>query len=73
MTDELFEFPERTPRLASVTVPAISSALGLSQPYAAEIRAGRQCPHPRHWQILARLVEVPADGGDRTKKDAGDT
>jgi len=44
------------PRLAAITVPAISSALGISQPYAAEIRAGRCLPHPRHWQNLARLV-----------------
>ncbi len=31
-------------------------ALGISEPYAAEVRAGRYIPHPRHWQTLARLV-----------------
>jgi CRISPR-associated endonuclease Cas1 len=44
------------PRLSGITVAAISSALGISQPYAAEIRAGRYLPHPRHWLTLARLV-----------------
>jgi len=49
------------PRLSTITVPAISSALGLSQPYVAEIRAGRCIPHPRQWQALARLVGISAD------------
>jgi CRISPR-associated endonuclease Cas1 len=44
------------PRLAGVTVPAISRALGISGPYATDIRAGRRCPHPRHWEKLARLT-----------------
>jgi hypothetical protein len=43
-------------RLAGITVPAISAALGVSEPYATEIRAGRRVPHPRHWQTLAKLV-----------------
>ncbi len=46
------------PRLPGITVPVLSSALGISQPYAAEIRAGRCLPHPRHWLSLARLVGV---------------
>ena len=49
------------PRLAGITIPVISSALGISQPYAAEIRAGRHRPHPRHWQALAQLVGVSPD------------
>jgi hypothetical protein len=49
------------PRLAGVTIPVIASALGLSEPYAAEIRAGRRRPHPRHWQTLARIVGVSPD------------
>ena len=44
------------PRLAVVTVPAISKALGISAPYATDIRAGRRCPHPRHWEALSTLV-----------------
>jgi ribosomal protein L32 len=46
------------PRLAEVTVPAISTALGISEPYATAIRAGKRRPHPRHWVRLARLVGV---------------
>ncbi len=49
------------PRLSVITVPALSSALGISQPYAAEIRTGRCLPHPRHWLALARLVGVEPD------------
>jgi hypothetical protein len=48
------------PRLPEVTVPAISTALGISEPYATDIRAGRRVPHPRHWQSLAQLVGVSA-------------
>jgi len=46
------------PRLAALTVPDISAALGVSEPYATHIRAGRRRPHPRHWEGLARLVGV---------------
>jgi CRISPR-associated endonuclease Cas1 len=48
------------PRLAEVTVPAISMALDISGPYATDIRAGRRQPHPRHWEKLARLVGAAA-------------
>jgi hypothetical protein len=44
------------PRLSGITVPAIASALGLSVPYAAEVRAGRQLPHSRHCITLAKLA-----------------
>jgi hypothetical protein len=46
------------PGLATITVPAIASTIGVSMPYAADIRAGRRRPHPRHWQALAKLVGV---------------
>jgi CRISPR-associated protein Cas1 len=46
------------PRLLGVTVPAISSSLNISEPYAAEIRAGRYLPHPRHWLSLAALAGI---------------
>jgi len=46
------------PRLAQVACSAVASAIGVSMPYAADIRAGRRCPHPRHWQALAALVGV---------------
>ena len=49
------------PRLSGVKVPVLSSALGISEPCAAEIRAGRCLPHPRHWLTLARIVGVAPD------------
>jgi hypothetical protein len=58
LTEEFYR-EKIQPRLSGITVPAMSSALGLSQPYAAEIRAGRQRPHPRHWRTLAQLVGAP--------------
>lgn len=44
------------PRLAELTVPAISKMLAISGPYATDIRAGRRRPHPRHWLALAQIV-----------------
>jgi hypothetical protein len=49
------------PRLARITVSTISTALGISEPYATDIRAGKRKPHPRHWLTLARLVGVSPD------------
>jgi hypothetical protein len=46
------------PRLGSVTISTISSVLGVSESYAADIRAGRHRPHPRHWEALARVVQA---------------
>jgi hypothetical protein len=46
------------PGLAGVTVRAVASALGVSLPYASNIRAGKLQPHPRHWLTLARLVGI---------------
>ena len=46
------------PRLGVVTISALASALGVSEPYAAHIRAGRHRPHPRHWEALAKLVDL---------------
>jgi ribosomal protein L32 len=46
------------PRLAAVTISALASALVVSAPYAADIRAGRHRPHPRHWLALAELAGV---------------
>jgi CRISPR-associated endonuclease Cas1 len=46
------------PALGELTVPAIKGALGVSEPYATDIRAGRRIPHPRHWLILSRLIGV---------------
>jgi hypothetical protein len=44
------------PCLGTHTVLTIASALGVSEPYATDIRAGKRLPHPRHWQTLANVV-----------------
>src|SRR5262249_42149578 len=49
------------PLLINLPISALQSALGVSEPYAAFIRAGSRVPHPRHWQTLARLVSVSHD------------
>jgi CRISPR-associated endonuclease Cas1 len=46
------------PRLAGITVRALASAIGVSIPYASNIRSGKRQPHPRHWQTLARLSGI---------------
>jgi len=48
------------PQLASVSMSAIRSALGVSKWYASKIRQGYR-PHPRHWQVLAGLVGMLPD------------
>jgi CRISPR-associated endonuclease Cas1 len=52
------------PLLAGVTVRALASALGVSIPYASNIRSGKRQPHPRHWQTLARLVGISGSLND---------
>ena len=59
--DEKTYMSEIQPRLSSVTISALSSALGVCELYAADIRAGRRRPHPRHWLALAKLVSVASD------------
>ena len=44
--------------LAHVSVPAIATAIGVSEPYAADIRRGKRRPHPRHWQALAEICGI---------------
>lgn len=44
------------PLFSGLTVPAIAAALGISEPYATDIRAGKRIPHPRHWKKLAQLA-----------------
>jgi CRISPR-associated endonuclease Cas1 len=46
------------PKLKTVKVREIAQAMHVSKPYAAFIRSGRRCPHPRHWANLAQLVGV---------------
>ncbi|MHB8486652.1 MAG: CRISPR-associated endonuclease Cas1 [Candidatus Acidiferrales bacterium] len=55
LTEEVYH-EKIQPKLATVTVSAIASALGVSKPYATDIRAGKRVPHPRHWLTLVKLV-----------------
>jgi CRISPR-associated endonuclease Cas1 len=55
---EQFYAAEIQPRLTLLSVSAVASALGVSRPFASNVRAGRRCPHPRHWLRLAQLVGV---------------
>jgi CRISPR-associated endonuclease Cas1 len=55
------------PKLAAFTICTLASRLGVSEPYAADIRAGRRRPHPRHWRTLAGLVGVTEEGEGRRR------
>jgi CRISPR-associated endonuclease Cas1 len=46
------------PALVVIPISRLSLTLGISESYAADIRAGRHRPHPRHWQALAELGGV---------------
>jgi CRISPR-associated protein Cas1 len=48
---------EMSPRLASVPIPKIMAATGLSLDYSARIRRGEKVPHPRFFPELERLIE----------------
>jgi CRISPR-associated endonuclease Cas1 len=50
------------PGLAKVTISVLAATLGVSESYAADIRAGRHRPHPRHWRMLAELVGIGGTG-----------
>jgi CRISPR-associated protein Cas1 len=56
--DEQAYIREIQPGLAAVAISRLSSALGVSESYAADIRAGRRRPHPRHWRVIAELAGV---------------
>jgi hypothetical protein len=44
------------PALAGIAKYQIRSALGVSEPYSSDIRAGKRIPHRRHWEMLAKLT-----------------
>jgi len=54
--DENVYVQQIQPNLPAITISAIASTLRVSESYAADIRGGRHRPHPRHWQMLAKLV-----------------
>ncbi len=49
------------PRLAKFSASKVASTLGVSAPYAVQIRAARCRPHPRHWVALAQLAGIQED------------
>jgi CRISPR-associated endonuclease Cas1 len=49
------------PRLRTIKVREISETMHVSKPYAAQVRAGRRRPHPRHWEAMAGLVGLSPD------------
>src|SRR5713226_1077034 len=55
LTEQLYS-EQIQPRLSTIEVKAIATALGVSITYASYIRAARRRPHPRHWQALAHLT-----------------
>ncbi len=56
--DEVVYATQVHPRLANFSISRIAMTLGVSSPYASDIRAGRNRPHPRHWLALAQLAGV---------------
>jgi len=56
LTEE-FYMERIQPHLPAIAIPTLMSALDISKPYAADIRAGRRRPHPRHWSALAQLIQ----------------
>jgi CRISPR-associated endonuclease Cas1 len=57
LTDDAYT-AQIQPRLNNASLSEIASAIGVSIPYASDIRQGRRRPHPRHWQTLAELVGI---------------
>ena len=60
--NEKFYANKIQPLLRDIANPVIMSALGISVTYAVAIRKGRRLPHPRHWEALAKLAGVSAEG-----------
>ena len=50
------------PKLANYSISTIAMTLGVSLPYASDIRSGRNRPHRRHWLKLAQLAGVSGNG-----------
>jgi CRISPR-associated endonuclease Cas1 len=56
--DEKVYRREIQPLLKNVTLSVLASKLGISIPYAVDVRVGRRVPHQRHWLSLAELADV---------------
>jgi CRISPR-associated endonuclease Cas1 len=51
-----FYISEIQPQLKTLTLSVLASKLGISIPYAVDVRSARRIPHQRHWPTLAQLV-----------------
>jgi CRISPR-associated endonuclease Cas1 len=60
LTEETYR-NEIQPRLKTVSLRSLMLALNICESYAANIRAGRRRPHPRHWEKLGRIAGVTAE------------
>ena len=58
---ERFYVKEIKPKVGGLSGSVIASTLGVSRWYAGRIRQGYR-PHPRHWQVLAQVLGVSAEG-----------
>ena len=56
--NEKYYLTEIQPRLPRITLSVLASKLGVSIPYAVQVRSARRVPHRRHWQALSQLVGV---------------
>ncbi len=57
------------PRLDRFSAAQLAGVLHVSTPYAVQIRAGKCCPHPRHWRQLAELLKVGPPTKVRARRD----
>ncbi len=57
LTEEAY-MQQIQPKLSPASLSQIAAAIGVSIPYASDIRKGRRRPHPMHWLALAHLVGV---------------
>ena len=47
------------PGLATLSLPAIAKATGMSATAAGKVRSGERVPHPRHWEGLEAIGVQP--------------
>jgi len=57
-------FCEIQSRLKGVALSVLASALGISIPYAVDVRKGKRVPHPRHWKTLAWIAGLGQEGSE---------
>jgi len=57
LTEEFYK-NQIQPRLSNHSLSQIASAIGVSIPYASDIRRGGRKPHQRHWHVLSGLVGI---------------